>query len=154
MMREAILISALLVTACNPIANMHEGETQIERFHQLYSSGSVDALYAMTGPRFHEATTRKQFQDMFDVLNSRLGRIKSSQREGFRVNTNGSGTVTNVGMKTRFEQGLGFETFTFFGDGDDMKLEGWHVDSNRLTITADDLARERQINGSTPTAKN
>src|SRR6185437_5772115 len=123
MMRKAILIPALFLAACNPDANMHQGEAQIERFHQVYSSGNADALYALTGPTFHKLAPRKQFQDLFDVLSSRLGPVKSSARQGFTVNTSTGGTVTNISMDTQFEQGEGTETFTFFGNGDAMKLE-------------------------------
>jgi hypothetical protein len=66
MMRKARLIPTLLLAARNPVATMHGSEAQIERFHRAYSSGKVDALYAMTGPRFHEVTNRKRFQDLFD----------------------------------------------------------------------------------------
>lgn len=144
MMRKAILIAALFLAACNPAANLKQGDAQIERFHQVYSSGNIDALYALTGPKFHELATPRQFHDLFDVVNSRLGPVKSSQRQGFGVNTTTEGTFTNITMDTQFEQGEGIETFTFMGSGDDMKLEGWHVNSNRLLVTPEDLAREQQ----------
>ena len=48
-------------------------------------------------------------------------------------------------MQTIFEQGEGTETYTFSGSGEDMRLEGWNVNSNRLMITA---AEVEQLNSS------
>ena len=142
--RLAIGAGALLLTACNPVANLHHGDAAIERFHQLYSSGNVDALYGLTGPTFHKVTNREQFGQLIAVLDARLGRVTSSERQGFKVNSTPAGTFTFVAMNTKFEQGTGVETFTFLGNGDDMKLEGYHVDSDRLMITPEDLAHEQQ----------
>jgi hypothetical protein len=154
MMRKIILTTALLLAGCNPVANLHQGDAQIERFHQAYSSGNVDALYALTGPKFHQITTRKQFQDLFDLVNFRLGAIKSSKRQGFTVNSTTDGIVTNVAMDTQFAQGEATEAFYFEGSGDDMKLEGWHVNSDKLMVTPEDIARERSEVRPIPPAAN
>jgi hypothetical protein len=152
MMRRIILSAALLLAGCNPVANIHDGEAQIERFHRVYSSGNVDALYALTGPKFHQVTSRKQFQDLFDLVNFRLGAIESSNRQGFTVNSTTDGIVTNVAMHTQFAQGEATEAFFFVGNGDDMKLEGWQVNSDRLMVTPEDIARERSEAKSRPAA--
>jgi hypothetical protein len=78
--RFAIAATALLLAACNPVANLKQADADVARFHEVYSSGDVDGLFALTGPKFRQLTTRKQFQDLFDLVNSRLGRVKSSER--------------------------------------------------------------------------
>jgi len=131
------------LAACNPVANVNAGDDQIERFHAAYGRGDHDALYAMTGPQFHATTTKAQFDQMFDVMDVRLGRVKSSERTGFNVNTNTAGTFTTVVMTTHFAKGDGQEQFVFTGDGDAMVLEGWHVTSPNLMLTPEDVADER-----------
>lgn len=133
----------LALAACNPIANINAGDGQIEKFHSAYSRGDGDALYAMTGPQFRATGSRAQFDDLIDVVSFRLGAVKSSKRTGFNVNTNPAGTFTTITMTTHFAKGDGLESFVFSGSGDGMKLEGWHVQSPQLMVTADDIAGER-----------
>ena len=138
-----LAIAALFLTACNPVENLDTGDNRIADYQNEYSEADVDALWRMVGPEFREVTSREQFDDLVAVLQARLGAIESSSREGFNVNTNTGGTVTVVQMLTQFEQGQGLETYTFRGNGDDMQLIGWHVNSDRLTLTPDDLSRMR-----------
>ncbi|WP_271078145.1 hypothetical protein [Aurantiacibacter sp. MUD61] len=133
-------LAALLLAACNPVANMNEGEDRIADFQAAYSDGNSDALWAMVGPEFREVTSREEFDDLITVVSARLGPIESSEREGFNVNTNTGGTFTTVQMATQFEQGDGVEVYMFQGNGDDMRLVGWNVNSQRLMVTPEDIA--------------
>jgi len=135
--------ASLALAACNPVAKINGGESQVERFHAAYGRGDRDALYAMTGPQFRATTTRPQFDSLIDVVSVRLGPVRSSERTGFNVNTTTSGTYTTIVMTTHFAKGDGEENFVFTGDGDAMILEGWHVTSPNLMLTADDVADER-----------
>lgn len=130
---------ALLLSACNPVANLDAGEQSIEAYQAAYSANDADALWNQVGQDFRDVTTREQFDDLLEVLQSRLGAIESSERAGFNVNTTTDGTFTVVQMSTQFEQGEGVETYTFLGNGEDMELVGWNVNSDRLLLTADDL---------------
>ena len=140
-MRKFLFIfCALVLAACNPVANYNAGDEKIAEFQEAYSRGDGDALFAMTGPQFREITTREQFDELLAIFDARLGPVESSERAGFNVTTNTGGTFTVVQMQTEFEQGPGMETYTFLGNGEDMQLVGWNVESQRLLITADDLA--------------
>jgi hypothetical protein len=141
--RAALGATLLLLGACNPVANVKGGESQVEKFHVAYSRGDRDALYAMTGPQFRATTSRAQFDDLIDVVSVRLGAVTGSERTGFNVNANTGGTFTSITMTTHFAKGDGVESFVFTGSGDEMTLEGWHVESPRLMLTADDVADER-----------
>jgi hypothetical protein len=135
--------ATLGLAACNPVANLNGGEDEIERIHAAYGRGDHDALYAMTGPAFRRITSRAQFESMLDVFDVRLGAVKSTERTGFNVNTNPSGTFTTIVMSTHFAKGDGQDEFVFSGDGDAMVLEGWHINSPNLMLTAEDVADER-----------
>ena len=139
----AIAAAALTLAACNPLDNLNAGDSQIAKFHAAYSRGDGQANYAMTGPQFRSTTNRAQFGDLLDVVNVRLGAVRSSERTSFNVNATPAGTFTTISMSTQFAKGVGQETFVFSGKGDEMKLEGWHVNSPRLMLTADDIADER-----------
>ena len=140
----AVIIAATLaLAACNPVANLNAADSQIAKIHAAYSRGNAGAIYAMTGPQFRATFSRAQMDQLVDVLNVRLGAIRSSERTSFNVNTNPAGTFTTIIMSTKFAKGDGQENFVFSGDGNEMKLEGWHVTSPRLMLTADDIADER-----------
>lgn len=143
LMSAAITAAALALAACNPVANVNAGDSQITKFHAAYSRGDADAIYAMTGQEFRATTSSAQIGELLDVVNVRLGAIRSSERIGFNVNTNPSGTFTTIIMSTHFAKGDGRENFVFSGKGDEMKLQGWHVESPRLMLTAADVADER-----------
>jgi hypothetical protein len=140
----AVITAAILaLAACNPVANLNAGDSQITKFHAAYSRGDASAIYAMTGPQLRATASHAQFAELLDVVKVRLGAVKSSERTGFNVNTNTAGTFTTIIMSTHFAKGDGQENFVFSGKGDEMKLEGWHVESPRLMLTADDVADER-----------
>jgi hypothetical protein len=143
LMWAVITAATLALAACNPVANLNAADSQIAKIHAAYSRGNAGAIYAMTGPQFRASFSRAQMDELVDVLNVRLGAIKSSERTSFNVNTTPAGTFTTITMSTQFAKGDGQEDFVFSGKGDDMKLEGWHVQSPRLMLTADDIADER-----------
>lgn len=134
-----IAIASVILAACNPIANYDQGGEEVERWHRLYSENDGDRLWGMTGEKFREVTTREEFDDLLTVVNARLGKVTSTDRGGFNVNSQLGGTTTVITMNTEFEQGSGQEVFTFLGKGEDMELVGWTVNSQRLTLTAADL---------------
>ncbi len=133
---------AVFLGACNPVANFEEGGKSVERWQELYNAGDRDRLWGMTGKEFREVTSREQLNDLYTVVSARMGKVQSSERSGFNVNSTPAGTRTVIGMNTQFEQGEGTETFTFIGQGEDMKVIGWTVNSPRLTLTPDDVADE------------
>ena len=135
--------AAFALAACNPVANLNAGDSQIDKIHAAYSSGDAGAIYAMTGRQFRATTTSAQMDQLVEVFQVRLGPVRSSERTSFNINTTPAGTFTTIIMSTRFAKGDGQESFVFTGKGDEMKLVGWHVESPRLMLTADDIADER-----------
>lgn len=134
----ATALLALFLAACNPMAQLDAGEEAITKFHETYNTGDAQALYAQTSDEFRSVTTPDQMQALVDLVSDRMGAVKSSEREGFNLNTNNGLTETTVTMKTQFEKGEGLETFLFHGTGDDQRLVGWHVDSpNFMNVPAE-----------------
>ncbi|MCK0128103.1 hypothetical protein [Erythrobacter sp. F6033] len=138
---------AIALAACNPIENLEQSESKIAQYEKAYSAGNTDALWRMSGEKLREITPRGDFDNLVTVFNSRLGKIESSERSNFSVNTNNGVTQTVIVMDTQFEQGEGTQTYTFFGHGEDMELVGWNVDSPRLAVTVDDLKAVEDARG-------
>ena len=138
-------LAGLALSGCNPIANLEEAEEQIDRYQAHYSAHELGNMYAMTGKKFRETSSLGEFEEFVTLIDGRLGEIVTTQRVNFNVKSTPGGTTTSVVMQTNFEQGDGTETYTFSGSGEDMRLEGWNVNSNRLMITA---AEAEQLNPS------
>ena len=120
---------ALFLAACNPMAQLDNSEQQIARWHETYNDGDARALYGQTGDMFRDVTTPEQMDDLVALVSERMGKVESTEREGFSINTDNGVTTTVVTMKTQFEKGESTETFTFHGTGEEMALVGWNVDS-------------------------
>ena len=137
--RSFAAMLALGLAACNPVENFDEATDQIDRFQSHLSYGDVDEMYLMGSPMFRKSTSLADLRNQVGVISLRLGPVETTQRTSFNVNTTPAGTRTVVIMQTRFEQGEGVETYTFVGNGENMRLEGWNVNSSRLMITAEDM---------------
>lgn len=141
------VFGAFALVACNPMENLDQSEARIAQYEKAYSAGDGEALWRLSGPTLREATPREDFESLVTVFNSRLGKIESSKRASFSVNSNNGVTETVIVMDTQFEQGEGTQTYTFFGNGEDMELAGWYVDSARLAVTIDDLKAVEEARG-------
>jgi len=123
---------ALLLSACNPMAQLDGATDEIEQFHATYNEGNSRALYGQTGQEFREVTTAQDMDALVAHVTERMGKMESTSRQGFNINTNNGLTTTVVTMNTVFENGEAVETFTFRGSGEDLRLVGWNVDSSNF----------------------
>ena len=121
--------AAALLSACNPMAQLEQSETKIEKWHATYNEGDARTLYGLTSQEFRDVTSIDEMNQLVALVTDKMGKVSSSERAGFNINTNNGVTSTVVTMKTMFEKGEGTETFTFQGSGDDTRLVGWNVDS-------------------------
>ena len=66
------------------------------------------------------------------AIDRKLGAVKSTQADGWKINYNPSGTTVQLGFKTQFEKGTGSETFVFRIAGGKALLSGYNITSNEL----------------------
>ena len=129
---------AMLLAACNPMAQLDDSEAAIAKFHETYNAGDARALYGLTSAEFRKATSAQDMEALVQSVSERMGAVETTEREGFNLNTNNGLTVSTVTMKTQFEKGEGIETFTFHGTGDDLRLVGWNIDSPNFAEIPED----------------
>ena len=94
--------AALLLAACNPMAQLDDAESRVEAFHETYNGGDARALYGKTGDEFREITSPEQMDELVAVVTDRMGKVVSTEREGMNINSNNGVTTTTVTMKTMF----------------------------------------------------
>lgn len=133
-MRKLFTASAAAVTlaACNPVAQYNQADESIEAFHQAYSEQDLDALWAMAGPALREDVTRQEWDGLVTMVHGRLGAVEDTSHNNININSSNGLTTTTVIRDTTFANAEGVETFTFYGTGEDMVLNGWRVNSDAL----------------------
>lgn len=138
--------AAALLSACNPMAQLEQSEAKIEKWHATYNEGDARTLYGLTSQEFRDVTSIDEMNQLVALVTDKMGKVSSSERAGFNINTNNGVTSTVVTMKTMFEKGEGTETFTFQGSGDDTRLVGWNVDSpNFVAVPTDAITLPERI---------
>lgn len=130
--RLLILIAAMLVAACNPFEAPDRELRQVERFQQAYNAGEDDRIWRRFGPEFHAASSREEWDNLLTVMRNALGKNVSTSQSSVNYQTNPQGQFLVVVMQTQFEKGVGFETFTFLGSGDERRLVGYNIDSDAV----------------------
>ncbi|KEO87466.1 hypothetical protein EH30_07505 [Erythrobacter sp. JL475] len=139
-------VAAALLSACNPMAQLEQSEAKIEKWHATYNEGDARTLYGLTSQEFRDVTSIDEMNQLVALVTDKMGKVSSSERAGFNINTNNGVTSTVVTMKTMFEKGEGTETFTFQGNGDDTRLVGWNVDSpNFVAVPTDAITLPERI---------
>lgn len=133
------LACVAILAGCNPVANLNAGEDQIAQFHERFNAGEYDLIYREAAPELHEVNDADEFNDILELVELRLGKVESTERADFSVNSTSAGTTTTIIMTTQFAQGEGSETFNFLGHGDDVKLMGYFVNSDRLFFSPDEV---------------
>jgi len=126
------IIGALALAACNPFSVMGDSEAEIETFHQSWNKKDLDAIWKTTAPDFRKVVDRKRFDIMLGDFREIFGEMKSTQRQGFNINTNNGVTTAKIVMNTQFAKGEAVETFDFVSVGDEMRLVQYFVTSEML----------------------
>lgn len=125
----AAALFALFLSACNPMAQLEQAEGEITQFHATYNAGDSRALYGTTADDFREITTAEQMDGLVQMVTDRMGKVESTERAGFNINSDNGTTYTVVTMTTMFEKGKATETFTYVEGDQGLELVGWNVDS-------------------------
>ena len=130
MLRISIAASLLFVSACSG-ADTGAAEQEVARFHQRLAAGEVDSIWASAGPDMKKAGTKAEFDAFLNAVRRKLGKVRSTERTGWRVNYGTSGGTVELAYSTQFEHGAGTEQFVF-STGEPPALVGYHVNSPAL----------------------
>lgn len=141
------LAGALLLSACNPAAQVADAQAQIKKFQALYNKGDAKAFYREGGATLRKTAPADQVESMIGLFSARLGKIESSKQTGFNTAFNNGTTTTKIVMQTRFERGEATETYVFNGSGQDMELAGWNVNSPLLNLSPEDVRKLTEGDG-------
>lgn len=131
-----LVFSVFVVLGCSTVGKMTEAKPAatraIDEFHKLFNDGNLDKIYADAASEFRDAAQRADFDALMNAVAKKLGRVKSTKNQTWKVNTYNLTTAAVMVQETEFESGSGVETFTFRMDGDKAILLGYNINSNDL----------------------
>ena len=132
--RHAGLVVAILfgLQGCGVSADKAKAEAAVGVFHQLLDAEDIDAIWSSADDALRAATSRPKFEKFVQAVHRKLGNVVTTSGAGWRVQSFNFKTSVVLQQKTAFEHGSGTETFTFAVHGEDVKLMGYHVDSEDL----------------------
>lgn len=133
--RLALAAALFALFACSGKEAVQQSESNaVPRLHELYDAENFDRIYADAHEKFRETTPKADYDKFMASVRRKLGRVKSTKREGWNVNVGTGGTRVVLTYTTEFERGKGTETFTFLNAGGHPKLLGYHINSNTLVV--------------------
>jgi len=68
-----------------------------------------------------------------NAVHTKLGKVRSSTAQSWNVGKYNLQTSVTIIEETTFEKGKGIETFVYFVDAKQVKLAGWHINSDLIT---------------------
>jgi hypothetical protein len=132
--RLAGLVVAILLglQGCGVSADKAKAEVAVGVFHQQLDAENFDAIWSGTDDALRTATSRSKFEKFVQAVHRKLGNVVKTSDAGWTVQSFNFKTSVVLRQKTDFEHGSGTETFIFAVHGEDVRLAGYHVDSEDL----------------------
>lgn len=131
-----LLIIGILAIAGFGCKTFTEGkpaaEKAVTRFHQMLAQQRYDEIYDQSAEQMKEAATREEMVKLFRIVNSKLGKVTSTETQNWRIGNYNLVSTVDIVQSTQFEKGKGTEQFVFVVDGSEAKLAGYHINSMDL----------------------
>jgi hypothetical protein len=125
---------ALILSACSAGADKSAAEAEVRRFHQMFDAGRYAEIYRQAAPEFRQSSSEEVAVNFMRSIHERLGPVRSTAQQGWRVNLVSGGNIVILSYQTEFARARGVETFTYRVSGASAQLMGYHASSPVLTI--------------------
>lgn len=123
-----------ILCGCSMSADTTLAEQAVPKFHEQLDAGRFDATYADSANEFKKATTQQDFVAFLDAVHRKLGNTKASDKTGWRMNYQMSGSFVTLAYKTTFDGGSAQEQFVFRSQDKAAALVGYHINSTALIL--------------------
>lgn len=134
MRRYLTTVLSLALIGCSSGAKLEAADQGVTRFHAQLGAGQYDAIYEASGPEFKAASKAADMEKMFSAVSTKLGKLKSSERQSWNVNYNMNGSFVNTSYLSKFDRGEATETFIWKIEEKKAKLVGYNINSAALII--------------------
>lgn len=110
------------------------GERGVAEFHDRFNAEQFDAIYDGASEMYKQVAARDETIALLRTVRSKLGAAGRSDLKQWRVNTTADGILLSMTYSTRYEQDTAIESFIFQIKGEDVRLAGFNIDSNKLNL--------------------
>ena len=139
-MRALAVALLAAATACNPLAFWGDAtakrgaaETATDRFHLKLDLGQFDSIYQAVDPEFRNATSEKDANALWRMVQRRFGSLQSDSLVTWNVSvTTNNGTIVRLVYYTTFSKDEGTEIFTWRIHNGKPALLGYNINSPAL----------------------
>lgn len=122
------------LSGCSMSEDTSVAEQAVPRFHALLNAGKFEEIYNASSEDIKKATKQQDFIALLEAVHRKLGEVKSSERQAWKVNYQTSGTFVSLTYKTIYSEGEAAEQFVFLLKGKAATLAGYHINSNALIL--------------------
>jgi hypothetical protein len=129
-----VILLASFLCGCSMSADTELAEQAVPRFHEELDAGHFDAIYEASADELKKAATQQEFVSFLDAVHRKLGNTKATEKTGWNVNYQTSGSFVTLGYKTTFDGGSAEEQFVFRLQDKTAILVGYHVNSTALIL--------------------
>ena len=123
-----------VLCGCSMSADTALAEQAVPKFHAQLDAGDFDGIYDASATDLKRATTHQDFVAFLEAVHRKLGKIQGSDRTGWNVNYQTSGSFVTLTYKTSFDGGAAEEQFVFRLQDKAALLVGYHINSTALIL--------------------
>lgn len=114
MFRHIFVVLAVAgLAACSSGEHVAVAEQGISDFRRHMDTEQFAQVYAQGSDELRNSTSEADLTKILAALKTKLGKVKSAEKDGWNVNFHTSGTFVTLSLKTQFEKGAGTESFVF-----------------------------------------
>lgn len=129
-----LLALVAVLCGCSMSADSELAERAVPKFHEEMDTGHFAAIYDESADEMKKATTQQDFVALLDAIHRKLGNTKASDKTGWRVDYQTSGSFVTLGYKTTFDSGNADEQFVFRLQDKAALLVAYHINSTALIL--------------------
>ena len=135
-MRRALAVFAAgaALAGCSASADVAAAERGVAEFRRMMEAGQYRRIYTSAADAFRQTSSEQAAIRFLETVQTRLGPVRRSTRQGWHFNRNTGGTTVTLVYATEFARGRGRETFVFRGSGEHVRLGGYNINSMDLMM--------------------
>lgn len=121
-----------LIAACSTEEQTSLAEMEVSNFHKKFNAGEFQIIYDRSSEEFKQSARKEDMVRFFEGVRSKLGDVTNTEKTGWHVNYQTSGTIVTLTYETQFSKGTGTEIFMYRMASQNVILAGYRIDSRDL----------------------
>jgi Protein of unknown function (DUF4019) len=128
----SIVLFVMAVAGCGGKQQIASAEAGVTQFHAQLDAGNFGQIYTDSDSAMKSASSQEKFVALLEAIHRKLGAVKSANRQTFFFNYGTTGKVLRLTYATQYDADNAIEEFVFRINGDDVRLAGYHINSEAL----------------------